>query len=69
MCKNFNDDDLGVMDMTNPISLKVRQIFPRVPAELEHLYVVLQMYDLNMPHVIVVSPSRTMFHRSLLTPL
>lgn len=37
--------------MTDPVGFKIRQILLRVPTELEHLYVISQIYDMNTPHV------------------
>jgi hypothetical protein len=61
MCKNLSDSDLGVMGMTHPISLSKFNQSCHVSlqaAELKHLYVVLQIYDMN-PHAVVVRAHHT----------
>jgi hypothetical protein len=47
MRDDISDGNLGVMNSTDPIGFKVRQIWQRVPAELEHLYVMLQIYNMK----------------------
>lgn len=67
MCKKFSKGDLDVIDTTDPIGFKVRQVLPRIPAKLKYLHVVLPVMWTSP--ATVVGSSRTMLHRSLLTPL
>jgi len=63
MCGNVNDGDFGLVETTDPIDIKVRQISPRISAKLVHLYVVSQHVSVpcynpgpvthHFPHVLV----------------
>ena len=48
MCENVNDGDFGLVETTDPIDVKVRQISPRISAKLIHLYVVSQLCECPM---------------------
>jgi hypothetical protein len=62
----FRGDDSEPIDVTHPISFKVRQIRLRVSTELKHLYEPLWYAGLWRNRSRRV---RTMLHKSLFTPL
>ena len=43
MYGNVNHGNFGLVETTDPIDIKVRQISPRISAKLIHLYVVTTM--------------------------